>query len=222
MGPCLTEGCALDAKTNGMCKNHAERRRLAELPFLACSLDGCDKDSRNGSKGMCGMHYGRSKRSGTPDDSALQRIRGGRTLNPCSAPNCEKIENISWAPHCAMHGSRLRRNGDTETLKHAGRILCREQIRNGPAAECIPYTGKLDARGYGQHRSVWRRLRGAIPAGMQVDHLCRFISCVNVEHMELVTPKENNRRRDLAYWYIRFNGVQTAEFWLDFWATESR
>lgn len=37
--------------------------------------------------------------------------------------------------------------------------------------------------------------RGEIPAGLQVDHLCRNKLCVKVEHMELVSQLVNLRRR---------------------------
>ena len=44
------------------------------------------------------------------------------------------------------------------------------------------------------HRYVWERDRGPIPKGMHIDHLCRKPSCVNVEHLEVVTPRVNTLR----------------------------
>lgn len=76
-GPCSVDDCERASKTNGMCKNHDERRRRAALPFLACSFEGCEKDSRHGSRGMCGMHYARASRRGSPDDAALSRRPAG-------------------------------------------------------------------------------------------------------------------------------------------------
>jgi hypothetical protein len=35
---------------------------------------------------------------------------------------------------------------------------------------------------------------GPIPEGLVIDHLCRVRSCCNPEHLEAVTPEENNRR----------------------------
>ena len=44
------------------------------------------------------------------------------------------------------------------------------------------------------HRFAWEQVRGSIPDGMQIDHLCRVRSCVNPDHLEVVTPRENNLR----------------------------
>lgn len=41
------------------------------------------------------------------------------------------------------------------------------------------------------HRIVWEAHRGAVPDGLQLDHLCRVRSCVNPWHLEPVTRKEN-------------------------------
>jgi hypothetical protein len=39
---------------------------------------------------------------------------------------------------------------------------------------------------------------GYIPGNKQVDHKCRNRLCCNPEHLELVSQKENCRRRDKA------------------------
>lgn len=67
--------------------------------------------------------------------------------------------------------------------------------------ECIEWHGPIDRNGYGKttlhgrttgaHRAAWIIARGEIDDGLVVDHLCRNRSCVNVNHMELVTPREN-------------------------------
>lgn len=41
------------------------------------------------------------------------------------------------------------------------------------------------------HRSAWEAAHGPIPKGLEPDHLCRDRACINTEHMELVTHREN-------------------------------
>ncbi len=53
---------------------------------------------------------------------------------------------------------------------------------------------KVDGRNKGAHRVAWELLRGEIPTGLVVDHLCRVRNSVNPWHMELVTSAENTRR----------------------------
>jgi hypothetical protein len=45
------------------------------------------------------------------------------------------------------------------------------------------------------HRFFYMEDKGPIPDGWQVDHLCYEPSCVNPSHLEAVTPKENQRRK---------------------------
>ena len=47
------------------------------------------------------------------------------------------------------------------------------------------------------HRVSYIHFKGKIPVGLQMDHLCRNTSCVNPEHLEPVTAKENKRRSDI-------------------------
>ena len=54
--------------------------------------------------------------------------------------------------------------------------------------------------GYGRflaktaHRFAYEYLKGPIPAGLTVDHLCRNRACQNPDHMQLVPILENVRR----------------------------
>ena len=41
------------------------------------------------------------------------------------------------------------------------------------------------------HRFAYETLVEIIPAGMTIDHLCRNKACVNLHHLEVVTPREN-------------------------------
>jgi len=44
------------------------------------------------------------------------------------------------------------------------------------------------------HRFSYELHKEKIPEGMQIDHLCKKTFCVNPNHLEVVTAKENNRR----------------------------
>lgn len=79
----------------------------------------------------------------------------------------------------------------------------------GPGG-CILWTGAVDHSGYGKfpltldgvkrmtgaHRASWMAHRGDIQGDLVVDHLCRVRSCVNVDHMELVSNRVNTLRGD--------------------------
>jgi HNH endonuclease len=44
------------------------------------------------------------------------------------------------------------------------------------------------------HRFAYEQIKGTIPKGMQLDHLCKIKHCLNPEHLEPVTPQENSKR----------------------------
>jgi len=49
----------------------------------------------------------------------------------------------------------------------------------------------LEGKRVGAHRVVWEFERGPIPAGMVPDHTCLVKSCVNPDHLVLVTHGKN-------------------------------
>ena len=70
---------------------------------------------------------------------------------------------------------------------------------------CWVWTGfRSSPQGYGgikiggvrlvAHRVAYETWVGPIPAGLQLDHLCRNRPCVNPAHLEPVTRQENMRR----------------------------
>ena len=52
----------------------------------------------------------------------------------------------------------------------------------------------LNGRTVSTHRAVFEWHDIPIADGLQVDHLCRNTLCMNIDHLELVTAKENTRR----------------------------
>lgn len=49
----------------------------------------------------------------------------------------------------------------------------------------------VDGRLVGAHRVAYQLWAGPIPAGMELDHLCRIHHCVTPDHLEPVTGKVN-------------------------------
>lgn len=56
----------------------------------------------------------------------------------------------------------------------------------------------LNGRTVAVHLVAFTHWFGYIPGGKQVDHLCRNRLCCAKDHLELVTHKQNQRRRDQA------------------------
>ncbi len=54
----------------------------------------------------------------------------------------------------------------------------------------------LDGQTVAVHRVMWTLVHGYIPGKKHLDHHCRNRRCVNPWHTEMVTHKENCRRRD--------------------------
>ena len=75
---------------------------------------------------------------------------------------------------------------------------------------CWLWKGHLNSWGYGRFwlsgrksTAVWDMVHRVsyetfldkkIPAGLEIDHLCRVRNCINPEHLEPVTPRENTFR----------------------------
>ncbi len=49
------------------------------------------------------------------------------------------------------------------------------------------------------HRVIYTQFYGYVPSKKQIDHTCKNRRCVNPEHLEMVTHKENQRRRDRSH-----------------------
>ncbi|WP_227412199.1 HNH endonuclease signature motif containing protein [Cryobacterium sp. BB736] len=126
----------------------------------------------------------------------------------------ENTKRVEWVCRCScgnettVSGTRLR-SGHTKSCgcRHRPAIdRFLEKVTPGDNG-CIEWTGGLNGVGYGQfylgrklspntgkgyaHRWAYEHYVGPIPEGMHLDHLCRNRKCVNPEHLEPVTLREN-------------------------------
>lgn len=82
-----------------------------------------------------------------------------------------------------------------------------EKYTPEPNTGCWLWLGSTTHDGYGTfsnnkrkggnelaHRAAYTLFLGPIPKGLQLDHLCRVRCCVNPQHMELVSGRENVSR----------------------------
>ena len=82
--------------------------------------------------------------------------------------------------------------------------LIRRIFAKVDVGDCWLWTGYKNSLDYGQlyldgrsvlaHRAVWQVLVGPIAPKLELDHLCRVPACVNPDHLEPVTHRENVRR----------------------------
>jgi len=81
---------------------------------------------------------------------------------------------------------------------------------------CWNWTAGVSGRRYGEfcingkmigaHRVSYEDKNGEIPKGLVIDHLCKNTLCVNADHLEVVTQKENIMR---GAWFVSLNAVKT-------------
>jgi hypothetical protein len=74
--------------------------------------------------------------------------------------------------------------------------------------DCWLWQSPLDKDGYGSfyfrrrsrraHRVAWFLHRGPIPSGLVVNHVCKNRHCVNPQHLELLTARENALQDSLS------------------------
>jgi len=69
---------------------------------------------------------------------------------------------------------------------------------------CWRWTGRRDRQGYGlvsgagrvlAHRHVYSEEVGPIPPGLELDHWCRRVDCVNPRHLQAVKRAVNEQRK---------------------------
>jgi len=108
-------------------------------------------------------------------------------------------------PLCAVDGCRTRVR--TAPFDKCPSHRVDEQVSDrfwakvDKSGSCWEWTGAIAPTGYGMlsihdkavtaHRTVWRMLKGPIPDGLHIDHICHNRKCVRIDHLRLATPKQN-------------------------------
>lgn len=116
------------------------------------------------------------------------------------------VEGCNRKPYarslCSSHYKKMRRAG--KPLGPSNVLPWEERLANGfdlTEDGCWQWQASLGADGYGRiqiakvshraHRLMWEYVVGPIPEGLQIDHLCRNRACVNPDHLEPVTQRQN-------------------------------
>lgn len=123
----------------------------------------------------------------------------------CSIPECANpVDSRGW---CKPHYDRWYYHGDPLATKSAIRRSPSERFwaKVEKTQGCWLWTGYRAHAGHGRfslghrvpvpaHRFAYEELVGPIPAGMELDHLCRNPPCVRPSHLEPVSRAVNNER----------------------------
>jgi hypothetical protein len=184
-----------------------------------CKIDGCEKlspyDGTRGGLGYCPMHSMRFRKHGDPHVRKTPEYDS----DVCAIAGCETPR--SGREWCNKHYTRWLRHGDPETVKtprtnpESTVVRWSRHVKRGRAWECWEWTGTKTPLGYGfmslntgeqerfgvgrtagAYRVAYWLFEGPVPEGLELDHLCRNPSCVNVNHLEPVTHKVNTLRSD--------------------------
>lgn len=112
-------------------------------------------------------------------------------------------DTVATSPSRASRANVLRRQ-PMSAFKLPQVVLDRLFARVEKTDSCWIWKGAITSHGYGileingrrfsAHRISFLLAGKVIPEGKQIDHLCRVRRCVNPDHMEAVTSRENTLR----------------------------
>lgn len=103
---------------------------------------------------------------------------------------------------------------------HNGRKAVQYEVN--PENGCWEWVLGLDGQGYGSttvdgktrnaYAVYYKKYRGQVPEGLELDHLCKNHACVNPWHLEPVTHAVNMRRAIAKLTYEQVDEVKKTDF----------
>lgn len=145
----------------------------------------------------------------------------------CSRPGCLAITHARGL--CSRHYWKAKGQGefpvadirrqDPLTRFNAKWVLGSPPEHYPELGPCHLWTGSKSGKGYGQlrrdgrtrpaHTWAWEDKYGPLPPKTKLDHRCHEHSCVNVDHLRIVSSSENqqNRRGAQAGSVSKYRGV---------------
>lgn len=167
-----------------------------------CGIEGCGRP--NYSTGLCQTHYNRLRAG--KDLYAPITIQGYKRGAVCIMQDC--VRPIYRRGYCTAHYQRTRHGQDLTRPIEPRNIPLQQYIETHAHRDdngCLIWTGAHNKAGYGllpsrqkqdevmAHRAAYALANGPIPAELEVHHLCRNKSCVEILHLTLVSPLEHRR-----------------------------
>lgn len=169
---------------------------------VQCSVEDCFKKVQ--ARGWCGTHYARWRKHGDVSRGAKEYPKD------CSIEGCDNpFEARGW---CRQHYARWHKYG--EPVRVLPNVEERFWAKVVKAEGCWEWTAAKDMYGYstfvgdgdyhtGHRFSYDLHNETKTPSHIPIHHKCGNRGCVNPEHLQAVTPRENNAEMLERNFYLR-------------------